>query len=130
MRCLAGLTENGVHVSLSGLGGREVAALAGALTLENALTAKQASPPPSKDGWQPLFVRELLRLLDGQGAVDTLGGRSPPLVPSSVRAVVAQRASPGSRRGRTGCCVPPRSSARRSTSARLTSLVEGARDER
>jgi tetratricopeptide (TPR) repeat protein len=91
IRCFAGLADRGLHVTLGGLGRRHVAVLAGALTGEEAVTPSTVSLLHRRTGGNPLFLRELLRLLHVDGGLDALGDSSPPLVPSSVRAVVAQR---------------------------------------
>jgi tetratricopeptide (TPR) repeat protein len=90
-RCFAELADTGVHVLVGGLGERDVAVLAGALAPAEALTERAVSLLHRRTGGNPLFVRELLRLLDGADPVTSLSGGSPPVVPSSVRAVVAQR---------------------------------------
>ena len=95
MRCLADLAGTGLHVSLGGLGKRDVAVLAGALTAGHEPTGNQPAANTiallhRRTGGNPLFVRELLRFLDGKGPVDPLDRGFPP-VPSSVRALVAQR---------------------------------------
>jgi predicted ATPase len=91
MRCFADLAESGPHVFLGGLGKRDVTALAGALEPAKALTAGAMGQLHRRTGGNPLFVRELLRSLDEQGRAGRPGGGSASPVPSSVRAVVAQR---------------------------------------
>ncbi|MFD2093120.1 ATP-binding protein [Blastococcus deserti] len=91
LRCFADLTDSGLHVSLSGLAKRDVSTLAAALTPGEALPTSAVSILHRRTGGNPLFVRELLCLLDGADSGDSLGGSSPASVPSSVRAVVAQR---------------------------------------
>jgi tetratricopeptide (TPR) repeat protein len=91
IRCFADLADRGVHVSLRGLGERDVAVLVGALTGERAVTANTVSILHRQTGGNPLFLRELLRLLDVEGALNALGDGSRSPVPSGVRAVVAQR---------------------------------------
>lgn len=91
IRCFADLADRGLHVSLRGLGKRDVTLLAGSLAGEMAVTAGAVSLLHRRTGGNPLFLRELLRLLDGEKAIVGLEGGSPALVPSSVRAVVAER---------------------------------------
>jgi tetratricopeptide (TPR) repeat protein len=91
MRCFADLAESGPHVSLGGLGKRDVAALAAAVEPARALTAAAVGQLHRRTGGNPLFVGELLRFLDEQGPPGSAGGGLASPVPSSVRAVVAQR---------------------------------------
>jgi tetratricopeptide (TPR) repeat protein len=127
MRCLAEFADTGPHVSLGGLTRRDVGELAGAVAPEGMLTPRDVSLLHRRTGGNPLFVRELLRLLDCAGAVGSLGVGSDPL-PSSVRAVVAQRVAR---------LTPPTQAVIRAGSVigaefdadTLASLVEGAPDE-
>ncbi|MCV2488054.1 AAA family ATPase [Geodermatophilus sp. YIM 151500] len=128
VRCFADLADSGLHVSLGGLGERDVAALAGALAGGTALTASAVSRLHRRTGGNPLFLRELLRLLDGDDAVDALGGGDPPLVPSSVRAVVAQRLARLSARTHEVLCAAAVVGAEFDVGT-LTALTTGTLDE-
>jgi hypothetical protein len=128
MRCFAELADTGLHVSLGGLAKRDIAVLAGALAPDEVLTARAVSLLHRRTGGNPLFVRELLRFLDGAGSVDSLSGGSPPLVPSSVRAVVAQRLARLTARTREVICAGAVVGAEFDAGT-LTSLVGGMRDD-
>ncbi len=90
-RCFAELAHRGSHVSLGGLGKRDVAVLAGALSGLQAVSPSTVSLLHRRTGGNPLFLRELARLLDVESTRDTLWERAGTVVPTSVRAVVGQR---------------------------------------
>jgi hypothetical protein len=129
MRCFADLPASGPHVSLGGLGQRDVAVLASALEPEGAaLTASAVALLHRRTGGNPLFVRELLWFLGGRDPAGRPGRGSPPLLPSSVRAVVAERLarlSPGTHEVLCAAAVI----GEEFDLGRLTSLVDRTPDE-
>ncbi|MDQ3895825.1 MAG: AAA family ATPase [Actinomycetota bacterium] len=90
--CLGDLARSGLHISLGGLGKRDVAVLAGALTGVPAPSPQGVSMLHRQTGGNPLFVRELVRLLAPEVTLETItDGSHAVAVPTSVRAVVVQR---------------------------------------
>ena len=90
--CIADLAHRGLHVSLGGLGRRDVGALAGALTSGYAVSSRAVSLLHRRTGGNPLFLRELVRLLDADRGLDDLAREGVgAAIPASVSTVVAQR---------------------------------------
>ena len=127
LRCFADLADSGPHILLGGLGKRDVAVLAGALEPQKALTPGAVALLHRRTGGNPLFVRELLRLLAGQDPAGTPGG-SVPLVPSTVRAVVTQRLARLPARTHEVLCAAAVIGADFDVGT-LTSLVDGTQDD-
>jgi predicted ATPase len=90
-RRLGELVRNGLHLSLGGLGKRDVAALVGSMGVAGIDLSSVTPLLHRKSGGNPFFLRELLRLLGTDGSLDSLRLDIPDTVPASVRAVVARR---------------------------------------
>jgi tetratricopeptide (TPR) repeat protein len=80
---LAGLVRDGLHVSLGGLGPRDVATLVSSMEPSSSDTATAVARLHRHSGGNPFFLWELLKLESSDGAVDR--------APSSVRAAVSRR---------------------------------------
>ncbi|MGH9232884.1 MAG: ATP-binding protein, partial [Acidimicrobiales bacterium] len=92
VECIADLAHRGLHVSLGGLGRRDVGALAGALTSGQSVSSSTVSLLHRRTGGNPLFLRELVRLLEADRGLDDLARDGVgAAIPASVSAVVAQR---------------------------------------
>jgi tetratricopeptide (TPR) repeat protein len=90
-RRLAELVRHGLHLSLGGLGKRDVAALVGAMSVAGVDLSSAIPLLHRKSGGNPFFLRELLRLIGADGSVSSFGLEAAGTVPTGVRAVVARR---------------------------------------
>lgn len=89
-RHLGELVRDGLHVSLGGLGKRDVAALVTAMG-EEASLQRMVPLLHRKSGGNPLFLRELVRLWHDEGRLDCASSDLASAVPAGVRPVVALR---------------------------------------
>jgi tetratricopeptide (TPR) repeat protein len=90
-RRLAELVTGGLHLTLGGLGRRDVAALVVAMGEDGEGAARIVPLLHRKSGGNPFFLRELVRLLRVEGALDSSMPNVGSAVPAGVRAVVARR---------------------------------------
>jgi hypothetical protein len=81
-QCLADLAIGGVHISLGGLGPRDIATLAGTLTDRDEVAPETVAQLYRQTNGNPFFLYELL-CLEGDVPVGS--------VPSSIRAVIGRR---------------------------------------
>ncbi|HEV2927772.1 MAG TPA: AAA family ATPase, partial [Propionibacteriaceae bacterium] len=87
-QCLDQLIREGLHVTLGGLSRGEVGHLVGALTGRQGPARDVVAQVHRRSGGNPLFVRELVRLLDTAKADNSA---APGQLPEGVRAAVAGR---------------------------------------
>ncbi|MGH4007996.1 MAG: ATP-binding protein [Pseudonocardiaceae bacterium] len=90
-RRLDALVRHGLHLSLGGLGKRDIAALVGSLSVPDIDLPSVIPLLHRKSGGNPFFLRELVRLLGADGSRDSLRLDVADTVPAGVRAVVARR---------------------------------------
>ncbi len=88
---LAELIRNGLHLSLGGLGKRDVAALVGSMIMPGVDLPSVIPLLHRRSGGNPFFLRELVRLLSTDGSLEGLRSETADTVPAGVRAVVAHR---------------------------------------
>jgi len=91
-RRLGELVRNGLHVSLGGLGKRDVGAMVAAMGEEGNLQ-RMVPLLHRKSGGNPLFLRELVRLWHDEGRLDSSSSDLASAVPAGIRPVVARRVS-------------------------------------
>ncbi|MDQ4134279.1 MAG: AAA family ATPase, partial [Actinomycetota bacterium] len=92
-RALGGLVRDGLHLSLGGLGKRDVGALVSAMGEQGGESSGLVAVLHRKSGGNPFFLRELVRLLHEEGGlVDSSDGVASG-VPAGVRPVVTRRTS-------------------------------------
>ena len=87
---LGELVRDGVHLSLGGLGRRDVEILVGSVTRQGVDVAGLVPLLLRKSGGNPFFLQELLRHVDAEGSFAATADVASP-VPGGVRAVVARR---------------------------------------
>jgi tetratricopeptide (TPR) repeat protein len=88
-RCLGDLVRHGLHIALGGLAKADVVDLIGALNADGRDLAGLVPLLHRQSGGNPLYLRELIRLLDTEGSPGDLDlGLG---APTGLRAVVARR---------------------------------------
>jgi tetratricopeptide (TPR) repeat protein len=90
-RDLGGLVRDGLHLSLGGLGRRDVGALLTAMGEAGGNVHGMVPLLHRKSGGNPFFVRELVRLWRDEGRLDGSSSDLAAAVPAGIRPVVAQR---------------------------------------
>ena len=90
-QCLDQLIREGLHVTLGGLSRGEVGELVGALTEGDMQARDTIDRVHRRSGGNPLFVRELVRLLGTQDPGTATDTSAPGPLPAGVRAAVAGR---------------------------------------
>lgn len=95
-RLLGDLVRDGLHISLAGLGKRDVGALVAAMGEDDGDISRLVAVLQRRSGGNPFFLRELVRLWQDEGGLDRswFDGSSSDrasAVPAGIRAVVARR---------------------------------------
>ena len=85
------LVREGLHLTLGGLSRTQVAELVGALSGGEEPAPDLVAQVHRRSGGNPLFVRELVRLLGAQDPATTAGAEASGRLPAEVRSAVAGR---------------------------------------
>ena len=92
-RCLGELVRDGLHLSLGGLGKRDIAALLTAVGEGGDGLQGMVPLLHRKSGGNPFFLRELVHLWHEEGHLDGASPEHPAPVPAGIRPVVGRRLS-------------------------------------